>query len=360
MVSLSSRVTLALFAIAALGFARGTSVTAGLASTRVDPSTIPLAELARIRGAMWSARLDLPFGPRPGRPDNIIATAYFDNYSTADQARIIAALKDRGYTHVVVGPLVDTGGYHGQFRPHDWRGGAFDRFLDQLQTFWDGGLAPIVFIHPDGWTFERTRDELTPLLRQDRAQRLIRIAVPTGWEPTRHGWSSCTWAAFAEWGRQTLPNALVLIHTVSEADAPAGADGRCDDNRNTNPTGNAGAWARVAPRIHGWLIQNGPYHTAPDGDPRLARNFAAQFAADGDGADRHSIAWHFKGPGGWTRDSAWGRDIPILLYAAEHTAYASYWKNLPEASSRPWGDLAIAAGADGYLDGGTVDVPRRR
>jgi len=33
--------------------------------THVDPSTIPLGELARVRGAMWSARLDLPFGPRP-------------------------------------------------------------------------------------------------------------------------------------------------------------------------------------------------------------------------------------------------------------------------------------------------------
>jgi hypothetical protein len=322
--------------------------------THVDPSTIPLGELARVRGAMWSARLDLPFGPRPGRPDNVIATAYFDNYSSEDRTRAIQALRARGYTHVVAGPLVDAGGYHGQFRPHDWRGAAFDRFLDQLQTFWDSGLAPIVFVHPDGWSFERTRDELTPLLKQDRAQRLIRIAVPTGWEPTRHGWSSCTWAAFAQWARETLPHALVLIHTVADADGPAGRDARCRDDSD------AAAWARVAPFIHGWLIQNGPYGTTPSADPRLARNFAAQFAADGPGAEQHSIAWHFKGPGGWTRDSAWGRGIPILLYAAEQTAYNSYWKNFPEAGSRAWGDLAIASGADGYLDGGTVDVPRRR
>jgi hypothetical protein len=61
-----------------------------------------------------------------------------------------------------------------------------------------------------------------------------------------------------------------------------------------------------------------------------------------------------------TRESAWGPGIPILLYAGEQTAYMSYWKNLPEAASRAWGDLAIASGADGYLDGGTVTVPRRR
>jgi hypothetical protein len=326
-------------------FARALGVFIGLALAaaapdalpiHVDPSTLALDELARIRGAMWSARLDVPFGPRPRRPDNVIATAYFDNYSPGDQTRIIAALKARGYTHVVAGPLVDTGGYHGQFHPHDWRGAAFDRFLDQLETFWDNGLAPIVFIHPDGWTFERTRDELTPLLRQERAERLIRIVVPTGWEPTRHGWSSCTWAAFAQWARQTLPNALVLIHTAAEADAPAGRDARCSDRDAIS------AWARVAPFIHGWLIQNGPYATTPQADPALARKFAAQFAANP------------------ARDSAWGAGIPIRLYAGEQTAYSSYWRNLPEAASRAWGDLAIASGADGYLDGGTVEVPRRR
>ena len=345
------------------GRARATATDANLALDRapVDPGTIPLGELARIRGAMWSARLDLPFGPRPGRADNIIATEFFEDYSNADQIRILAALKARGYTHVVVGPLVDSDGYHGQYRPHDWRGAEFDRFLDELQTFWDNGLAPIVFIHPDGWTFERTRDEFTPLLRKERAQRLVRIVVPTGWEPTRRGWSSCTWAAFAQWARQTLPNALVLIHTVSDADAPVGTDWRCnDDDRPWNPTGNARGWKRIAPFIHGWLIQNGPYEVSPDADRALARRFAAQFKVDADGADQHSIAWHFKDAGGWPRDSAWGSGMPILLYAAEQTAYASYWKNFPEAGSRAWGDLAIAAGADGYLDGGTVAVPRRR
>src|SRR5262249_52824921 len=158
--------------------------------------------------------------------------------------------------------------------------------------------------------------------------------VPTGWEPTRHAWSSCTWAAFGQWARQTLPNALVLIHTASGADAPSGTDARCTD------ADRASAWARVAPFIHGWLIQNGPFTTAPDGEPRLARTFAAQFA----GANP-------------TRDSAWGRGIPIRLYAGEQTAYTTYWKNMPEAASRAWGDLAMASGADGYLDGGTVDVP---
>jgi hypothetical protein len=133
------------------------------APQHVDPSGIPLGELARIRGAMWSARLNLPLGPRPGKDDNILATDFFEDYGADDQARILDAYKARGYTHVVVGPLVDSDGYHGLYPPHDWRGAEFERFLDELQVFWDAGLTPIVFMHPDGWTFEQTRDTFTPL-----------------------------------------------------------------------------------------------------------------------------------------------------------------------------------------------------
>jgi hypothetical protein len=326
------------------------------APEHVDPSGIPLGELAQIRGAMWSVRLNVPFGPRPNRDDNIVATDFFEDYSPVDQARILTAYRARGYTHVVVGPLVDSDGYHGLYPPHDWRGAEFDKFLDELQVFWDAGLTPIVFIHPDGWSLEQTRAEFTPLLQSERAQKLIRVVVPSGWEPTRYDWSSATWTLYAKWARQTLPNALVLIHTVTDVDAPVGTDSRGDDNGRPNAEG----WARIAPYIHGWLIQNGPYETAPSANPSLAREFCAQFKADGDGAELHSVAWHFKGAGGWTRDSAWGRGVPILLYAAEHTAYESFWKNLPEAASRPWGDLAVSCGADGYLDGGSVAVPRRR
>jgi hypothetical protein len=336
---------------------------------RVDPSNIPLGQLAAIRGAMWPSAsacpggLVLPYGPRPGQPDNIIATDFFANYSADEQLAIVTCLRALGYTHVVMGPIVDSDGYHGQYAPHDWHwedaahlnGDNFDKFLDIAQYFWDHQLAPVVFLHPDGWTFEQTRDTLTPLLQQPRAQQLLRIVVPTGWEPTKYGWSSCTWAAFAQWARQTLPNALVLIHTVADVDAPVGTDERCDDNGHPNGEG----WARVTPFIHGWLIQNGAYSTSPAENPPLATNFGAQFKVDGDGAAQHSVAWHFAGNAGWPTNSAWG-NVPILLYAGEVTAFNGYWNNLAESARDAWGDLAIAAGAAGYLDGGTVPVPVRR
>lgn len=323
-------------------------------SLHKNPMEFSLAELAKIRGAMWPSATDcpgllLPFGPRPNQQDNIIATDFLSGYSPDQQLAIVNCLTAQGYTHAVIGPIVDSDGYHGQFTPRDWRQN-FDAFLDVAQFLYDHGLIPVIFIHPDGWSFEQTQ-ELTHLFLSERAQRLMRIVVPTGWEPAKYEWSSCTWASYVTWARATWPNALVMIHTVSDVDAPAGTDALCnDDDHKWNPDGNAGAWRRVAPFIHGWLIQNGPYYSAPAADPNLARNFAAQFKVDGDGAALHSVAWHFAGNAGWPTNSAWGNS-PVLLYNAESTAYSGYWNNLPEASRRAWGKLAIASGAAGCLDG---------
>lgn len=338
-------------------------------TAHVDPSSVPLGTLAQVRGAMWplgtaSTCGALPFGPRPGQADNVIATVFLPNYSTEQQECIVAELRARGYTHAVVGPLVDSDGYHGIWTPNDWRGANWERFLDTLQFLWDHGLTPVVFIHPDNWTLEQTQAELTPLLRTPRAQRLIRVAVPAGWEPTRYGWSSCTWAAFAQWGRQTLPNALILLHTVTDVDAPAGSDERCnDDDKHWNPDGNAGAWNRVAPYLHGWLTQSAAFET-PDvhGDPNHSEktnfdNWQDNFRA----GVSYSYANRFhRGYAGWPTSSAWGAGIPLLIYAGEYSAYWKFWAHRSEAEGVKWGDAAMAAGADGYLDSGSVTVPRRR
>jgi hypothetical protein len=321
---------------------------------------------------MWTVRAPVKFGPRPGQPDNIVALDYLEWYDEGDRALALDAYRARGYTHAVSGPPIDVFGYHNQYPTEagPMSQAIWDRQMNALEMLTKAGLAPIFFLHPDGWTFEQTRDTFTPYLQQPRSQQLIRIIVPTGWEPTRYDWSSKTWAAFLQWAKDVLPNALRLIHTVSDVDAPVGTDERFNDNDPTqNPKGNAGGWDRVAPLLHGWLIQNGPYTSAPDTPPAnvvgsdgrtLAQNFEAQFKSDGIGAEAHSVAWHFKSAGGWTRDSAWGAGIPICLYNAECTSYEEYWHDEQEAVSRQWGDLAMAGGADGYLDGGTVEVPRRK
>ena len=60
---------------------------------------------------------------------------------------------------------------------------------------------------------------------------------------------------------------------------------------------------------------------------------------------------------GWPTGSAFGPNVPMKRYAGEYAAFAQYWKNWPEHESQESGDTAMAAGANGYLDGGTVNVP---
>lgn len=344
-----------------------------LSEGHFDPSHIPLETLAKIRGAMWPSRLNLPYGPRPGQDDNILAMDFYGLYGKNDRKRMVANYgpkSKRKYTHAVAGPCSGTDCYHNKYPCHDTSNPGsipidaapsqtqWNYYLDMLQELWDAHIASINFIHPDGWTFEQTRDIFTPLLQQPRAQKLIKLVVPGGWEPAGYDWSSYTWAMYFKWAREVLPNALVLMHNAckpdgSPYDAPVGTDANGDDNGRPNGEG----WSRVAPYLHGWLIQNGPFNIAPWQNPNLAYNFGGQFSTKSDGQDTHGFAWHFKnGIGGWPTGSAWGPNTPIKLYNAECTSYEAFWNNLPEATSLAWGDLAITSGACGYLDGGTLTV----
>lgn len=320
------------------------------AEAHFDPSGVPLESLAKIRGAMWTETLNVSMGPRPGQPNNVAATDFLWNYPPAERQRIVDNLKNLGYTHCVAGPIVDSDGYHGCWTPNDWRQ-KWDEFLDMLQFMWDNGLAPVVFIKPDNWSLEQTKAELTPLLMQPRAQKLIRIIVPAGWEPVKYEWSSETWKEFLKWGRETLPNALCLLHTVCDVDAPVGTDSRGDDNGKDNALG----WHKVAPYMHGWLTQTCTYERKDeitDGKTNF-QNWVDLFNPNvrGSYTDRFN-----NGYAGWPTYSAWG-DRPIQVYAGEYLAYWTFWQQVPKEESRKWGDAAVRAGAKGYLDGGTVPVP---
>lgn len=356
----------------------GAELAVALPSAHFDPSGIALEQLARIRGAMWSSRMALPYGPRPNRPDNILAPGFAHLYPAETRAQMYAAYTARGYTHGVYGPAHGNDCYHGLWpcAPYDrLNQERWDAILDQLQEAWDHGIAPVFFAHPDNWSFEQTRDELTPYLQQPRAQRLIRILVPAGWEPTGgdvYSWSSCTWEAYARWGRETMPNALILLHNAVKADgAPAdafvGTDSRCDDERGPSPVHAAGggvniplAWSRLQPYVHGWLIQSGPKSGPPsvwNFEPGGAREWGAMFNSGSEGHGYHSIAAHLRaGQGGWPTGSAFPDNRPMLLCAGEETAYTQFWGNEPEAWALAWGDLAMQSGADCYLDGGTFAV----
>lgn len=355
---------------ASVPVARDATLSVTLQPAHFDPSTLSLQEVARIRGAMWTARLDLDYGPRPKQPTNILATTELHIYPPAEQLRMIAALKARGYTHVVMGPWFPGGdqGYHAQYPEVAI---TWDAWLDLLQLLWDNGLAPVVFCKPDNWTIGQL-ETLTPYYAQPRAQRLVRIAVPGGWEPSMDT-SNAEWVRWVQWGARVLPNALRLIHMAPDFDAPGNdldfteynpavynGDGSIDLDRSIrNPQyiGMAKAWARVAPSLHAYLMQTGGYAAGRDLVPseQFKRDFCGLFNPAG---GRESIASRFeRGVAGWPTSSAWGPDKGLLLYAGEYAAFISYWRDAPETYSVALGDLAMSCGAAGYMDGGSVAVP---
>ncbi len=325
-----------------------------------DPSSVPLEQLARLRGAMWTARLDVGWGPRPGRPDNILALDFYALYSEGDRARLRAAYRARGYTHGVVGPMAATDCYHWQYPCHDpsvegaWplddvpTQAQWDRFLDRVQELWDGGIAPVYFHKPDGWErpeYAAKLAALDALARQPRAQQLLRLVVYPGWEPSgdKYGWTNATWTRMAQRGADVFPHALRLLHTPCDLDAPTGQN----DDVVLGANGNAISWQRVAPYIHGWLMQVCGY---------VDRGLDDEFRREWPKAIDRAVRGFRAGIGGWPTSSAWGANRPVLVYAAEYASFRAYWSNAPESDAIAIGDLAMGAGADGYLDGGTLPV----
>lgn len=311
------------------------------------PPEVSLEELAQIRGAMWTARMPVPWGPRPYADDNCCCIDYFECFSPAHQDRIIAAYgpaSPRRYRTSVMGPLVDPG-YHGQLPSTDWRGDP-TVYFDGAEKLERAGIHVDHFLRPDRgvvgleWTVDDLDRELGPIFRSNRAQKLMRI-VTIGWEPgPRYYYPNRWWVEMARWQAETFPKALRLIHMVADCDAPAGQD---DDVRGIT---NADAWANVAPYLHGWLVQVAGYVFGPGPTPtpefvsEFQKIFAARRFAPGN-------------PYGWPTSSAWGPTRGLKVYAGEYAAFGDYWFNWPESVSQQLGDLAMAAGADGYLDGGT-------
>lgn len=322
----------------------------------VDPAAVPLTELARIRGAMWLT----PLAGLP--PKDRIAFAFYPFYGPEDRARMISAYTAPGYTHAVSGPIAGTDCYHGLWPCHDNRFAAampedgvpsqaqFDAYLDGLQELWDGHLIPVCFIKPDGW--ERRLDlldQLDALYAQPRAQALCRVVVYPGWEPSgdKYGWSNAIYVAMVQRGARVFPNALRLLHTVVELDAPTG------QNDDLIGMTNGLAWRTVAPYIHGWLAQYGGYALSGNCTPTEA------FKKDFGEALADQIRRFRTGASGWPTGSAWGPSTPVTVYAGEYASYVGLWQNCDEAFSVELGNLAIAAGSAGYLDGGSVEVPAR-
>lgn len=335
----------------------GCGVEVHLASEHVDPSLIPLSELAQIGGSMWTARMSLPYGPRPNQDSNIIPFVFYDLYDAATRARMIEAYKARpNYNTTVTGPVTGNDCYHGLYPCKAWHlpnQAEWDAYLDSLQEQWDAHLTPCYFARPDdGAQGSALMDALDALYRQPRAQKLIRCVVYPGWEPSgdKYGWPNSAYVYWVKRGAEVFPNALRVLHTVSDLDAPTGQN---DDQTFPPNQGNAISWRNVAPYIHVWFDQLGGYI---DGKAEVpSATFLDELRKH---VDRVRRGFH-DGAGGWPTSSAWGANRPLLHCIAEDAAYGDFWWNWAEKYSIQIGDAAMAAGADCFLDGGSVPVPAR-
>lgn len=332
-----------------------------LISKDFDPSSVPLEELAAIRGAMWTARLNLPYGRRPGQDSNILAMDFYGLYGTEDRARMLHQYHDvQGYTDAVTGPVTGNDCYHGLYpcfqgvpSQEQW-----DAYLDTLQEWWNHDrIRPVFFAKGDGWErpeFAADMDRMDALYSQPRAQRLIRTVAYCGWEPSgsKYGWKNQTYVDCLARGARVFPHALRLLHMVADLDSPIGGD---DDPVAHLKDGKAAAWRNVAPYIHGLLVQVGGYVDpesrirVPQPTPEFLREFA-KVCPD-------FIRRFTTGDQGWPTSSARGEGKRLWVYYAEGASFGDFWDNWPESVALDLGDLAMESGADGYLDGGRVAVP---
>lgn len=333
----------------------GESVRAWLHSTdeaiahRAVPPRPSLETLIQFRGAMWPklGLSGIPWGPRPNAIDNVVVVDALHAFDGSTQNRIVAAYAAR-YTHVPMGPAVDPG-YHGQipacdFRPH------FADYLDTAVLWETAGVHVCHFLRPDRgvagleWTVGDLERELTPLFASSRAQALMQI-VCLGWEPgPQYFYNNAWWVAMCQWMADVFPQALRVIHMVADTDAPVGQD---DDVKGIT---NGAGWANVAPYLHGWLVQNAGYTDGSNPIPsdEFRRNFTNQFnpAVHGSFPDRFT-----NGYAGWPTTSAWS-DRGLIALPGEYAAFGLYWKNFPDSSAVALGQVALAAGAIGFFDGG--------
>lgn len=318
----------------------------------IDPWNYPIDKLTKIRGSLWTARCNLPMGVRPNQDDNILASDFIESYSPSDRVKIYEALKKRKYTHIPVGSFIDIDAYHGQYTPVDIRNaGESDRIAGIMKEVYANGIIPVFFLSPDNYTLDQMVNELEPIFSQKIWQDLIRIVIPSGWEPSQDR-SNQTYVDFFKWAERVFPkkdsNGVGIIqglHMTADFDCP----GNNDDLTPSSPSyiGMAKCWENVSKYLHLYFIQNGPYGVPVKADPVTFTNFCNQFK------DVSGSLWQRfnKGYAGWPTSSKFGNGIPIKLVAAEFCSYTCYWQNFPESDAQDYGQGALDSGAYGVMDG---------
>lgn len=312
----------------------------------------------------WHAVHDVP--PAPPRPTrdqlltfrgslNIKSSSTFNLRGTAstngiwnapdDQAAvIIREWKERGYTHGPVGPFIDAG-YHGLTPPVDFRNDAQrEKVVAAITNLQQEGIITPMFLTPDGWTVDQLRT-IEPIFKEEVWQGLGAIVV-NGFEQqgSRYGWANSQYVDYLTWMKETFPNAVRCLHTVSGIEAPVG---RGDDTSRPGMSLNE-CWGRLNPLIDVWLTQFDMWdHAWTHVDPANTdgRTDLSHWYDLWDRANRFSFLTRFSAGGTWPL----AKDI--IPIPGEFWSYGLVWHDLDEAQGRKIGSTAIALGARGSFDG---------
>jgi hypothetical protein len=337
----------------------------------VDPSKWTRGQLLAVRGALFTARYPLPYGPRPNSPTNSLnmgAVFYYPNKS--DRVKAFRFYREeKKYTHAPMGPWVPgfDQNYHGIYPQ---RVTTFEQHLDEIQELADNGIIAANFIKPDSWSSRDLDKWIMPAYRTPRARKLIRLAGPSGWEP---GWETSNPEHVRNFQlvRQALPEAVLFLHLPADYDAPGtdqdftpcanqfgqavvGVDRPCSQHGlidNPDFVGFAGAWQRMAAAgMDAFFAQVGGYWNDQQVVP--TPGFLASFKNHW--ADLHNR--FYNGHAGWPTHNDRGQQIRVGY--AEGASYPNFNYDWPEQYALDLGDIAMLSGSDFYFDGGRVDVPK--
>lgn len=341
-----------------------------MTSSHVDPAKYSLAQLETFRGSLFTVKVaGLPYGPRPFTADNVCFFAV--RFYTREQRQICYdAWKARGYTHGVLGPFIDPG-YHGAVPGNDFRADP-DAALDLVQEVYDQGLIPVVAIVPDHWGADKNFEDhiwtvadlrgsdLEAIYKTPRFQRLARI-VMLCWEcqGDKYGWSTDQYVEYLGWLRDTFPNAVRVLHTIADIEAPVGNG----DDTSKPGHSNGESWARVTALIHAWFHQSNALFTASHVDPSGdGRTDEAHWYDLFDASKSSSLVSRFtRGVAGWPTTSANPPEVNgghLCVVAGEFASFYTYWatpgypNGWPEDIARDHGAKALQLGACGFMDGG--------
>lgn len=313
--------------------------------------TQDIEKLRTWRGAISTVLAPMPCGPRPHQPDNVVFTAQIDSPCWDAAARKIAfdAYRKHGYTHWVMGPMVQTG-YHGRYPDTDWRKDP-DKFFDRVEEVWREIGPPGIFTIPDNGVCATGSDvdveclerEFGHIYRSPRAQRLFRIVLGQ-WEPCC--WSPETHGKVAKLLESWFPHAIRAIHLQSNYVAPCTGD----DMKQRGWKSAAQCWDAAHMELwhQVWLQESWTFLAEPWAVDPL-RTPEEQFVYNLWDAERRIRQGHDD----YRPRSSWGPGVPLDIIAFEYASYAVTPDPSKASWAIDWGRLALGVkGIRGFGDGG--------